>query len=92
LATAIDPSVRDPAPSAGPGNTRPCRDPSGTVSITRFGVRTATSDTVTYATLADIQSRLGTFDSPTRWTYWRVQSAGTLRRVPIAEEGRELPG
>lgn len=90
LATAIGPHVRAPAPSPQPVPPRRTQRLRAR-SFTRSPQRLATSAAVIYATSTDIQTRQGTFDSPTRWTYWRVQPAGTVRRVPHVLEGREVP-
>ncbi|SIO90276.1 hypothetical protein BQ8420_25835 [Nocardiopsis sp. JB363] len=93
LAAALGSPVRVRAASLVSGRSRPGvpEDRHGAVSITRTLPLTATHDPVIYATILDIQSRQGTFDSPTRWTYWRVQSAVTLRHVPYVLEGRDVP-
>ena len=93
MAAAVGSPARVRAASLMSGRSRPgvSEGRHGGVSNTRTRTPTATHDPVIYATILDIQSRQGTFDSPTRWTYWRVQSAVTLRHVPHVLEGRDVP-
>lgn len=93
LAAAIGPPVPTCATPRvfGPPRAERLEDRDRAVPNTRTKPWIATHGTVIYATLFDIQSRQGTFDSPTRWTYWRVQSVGSPRHVPHALEGRKVP-
>ena len=93
MAVAIGSSTRVRAASLMSGGSRigVPEGRHGGVFNTRTRPPTATHEPVIYATILDIQSRQGTFDSPTRWTYWRVQSAVILRHVPHVLEGRDVP-